>query len=243
MYTYNPFTGKLDDAGQGADDVILLQEDFCSASPISEGTYFAKVATIDLKAGRDVGHNCIAMFHVMRCLTMPYSYRSRVTVQEATIYVSVSSIHIDGHKASIVLGDATGISSDDIVLIRTSQSETNCQFTLYVRIFFKDRLFFFGRWNQLDKDNVTLTTGTIDDSLVGGFDPSLPTYHPTMADNGEYPVENVDTITITHKLNKYPSVTIIDADGDVVLADIHHASRSELTVTFTETFTGTIILN
>lgn len=243
MYNYNPFTGKLDDAGAGNEDIIKIQEDYFSASKISEGEYWAKVATIDIAAARDDGHNCVAMFHVMRCITMPYSYRTRVTVQEATIYLSVASIHTDGHRASIVLGDSTGISYEDIILIRTSQTNTNCQFELYVKLYFKDRLYFTCRWNQLDSDYITLTPGTVDDDLVGGFDSSLPSYHPTMSDSCEYEVEEVESITITHNLNKYPSVTIIDSDGDVVLADIHHTSKSILTVTFVESFTGTIILN
>ena len=48
---------------------------------------------------------------------------------------------------------------------------------------------------------------------------------------------------ITHDLDKYPSVTIVDSAGSVVIGDITYTSKSALTVTFSAAFSGKAYLN
>lgn len=48
---------------------------------------------------------------------------------------------------------------------------------------------------------------------------------------------------ITHNLDKYPSVTIVDSAGSVVVGDIEYISTSTLRVTFSSAFAGTAYLN
>ena len=48
---------------------------------------------------------------------------------------------------------------------------------------------------------------------------------------------------ITHNLDKYPSVTIVDSAGSVVMGDITYTSKSALTVTFSAAFSGKAYLN
>ena len=48
---------------------------------------------------------------------------------------------------------------------------------------------------------------------------------------------------ITHNLDKYPSVTIVDSAGSVVIGDITYTSKSALTVTFSAAFSGKAYLN
>ena len=48
---------------------------------------------------------------------------------------------------------------------------------------------------------------------------------------------------ITHNLDKYPSVTIVDSAGSVVMGDITYTSKSTLTVTFSAAFSGKAYLN
>ena len=48
---------------------------------------------------------------------------------------------------------------------------------------------------------------------------------------------------ITHNLDKYPSVTIVDSAGSVVIGDITYTSKSTLTVTFSAAFSGKAYLN
>lgn len=48
---------------------------------------------------------------------------------------------------------------------------------------------------------------------------------------------------ITHNLGKYPSVTVIDSAGSVVIGDVVYNSVNELTLTFRASFTGKATLN
>jgi len=49
--------------------------------------------------------------------------------------------------------------------------------------------------------------------------------------------------TITHNLNTYPSVTIVDSAGSQVVGDISYVSINQITITFTTTFAGKAYLN
>lgn len=57
--------------------------------------------------------------------------------------------------------------------------------------------------------------------------------------------QNIPAIswTITHNLDKYPSVTVVDSAGSVVYGDIQYISRDEIKVTFSGAFSGTAYLN
>lgn len=52
-----------------------------------------------------------------------------------------------------------------------------------------------------------------------------------------------NTWTITHDLNKYPSVTVVDSGYTVVYGSIEYISKNELTITFTDPFAGEAYLN
>ncbi len=51
------------------------------------------------------------------------------------------------------------------------------------------------------------------------------------------------TWNITHNLNKYPSVTVVDSAGTVVAGDITYVGANSLTVTFRSAFSGKAYLN
>lgn len=51
------------------------------------------------------------------------------------------------------------------------------------------------------------------------------------------------TWVITHNLNKFPSVTIVDSAGTVVIGDVTHNSNDQVTVTFNSAFAGRAYLN
>ena len=48
---------------------------------------------------------------------------------------------------------------------------------------------------------------------------------------------------ITHNLNKYPSVSVVDTANTVVYGDVNYVNANELTITFTNTFSGKAFLN
>lgn len=51
------------------------------------------------------------------------------------------------------------------------------------------------------------------------------------------------TVTVTHNLGKYPSVTVFDSAGSEIEGSIEYVDINTLIVTFTNPFTGMIILN
>lgn len=51
------------------------------------------------------------------------------------------------------------------------------------------------------------------------------------------------TVTVTHNLGKRPAVTIIDSANDECEGDVVHTSINQLVVTFSASFSGTVICN
>lgn len=48
---------------------------------------------------------------------------------------------------------------------------------------------------------------------------------------------------VTHNLNKYPSVTVVDTAGDEVIGDVHFNNSNTLTITFSSAFSGKAFIN
>lgn len=48
---------------------------------------------------------------------------------------------------------------------------------------------------------------------------------------------------IIHSLGKYPSVTIVDSGGNVVVGEVHYVSINEVVIRFTSEFSGKAYLN
>lgn len=49
--------------------------------------------------------------------------------------------------------------------------------------------------------------------------------------------------TITHSLNCFPSVTVVDSAGSVVVGDVEYISATTVRVTFVAAFAGKAYLN
>lgn len=52
-----------------------------------------------------------------------------------------------------------------------------------------------------------------------------------------------DTWTINHTLEKFPSVSVVDSSGDIVIGNITYNSTSEIVITFSASFSGKAYLN
>ena len=52
-----------------------------------------------------------------------------------------------------------------------------------------------------------------------------------------------DTWEITHNLNKYPSVTVVDSGGDQVLTDVNYVNANKIILQFSAAFSGKAYLN
>ena len=56
-------------------------------------------------------------------------------------------------------------------------------------------------------------------------------------------MSSADTWTINHNLDKYPSVSVVDSAGSLVIGDVQYISRNALIVTFVGEFSGKAYLN
>lgn len=56
-------------------------------------------------------------------------------------------------------------------------------------------------------------------------------------------MSSADTWTINHNLDKYPSVSVVDSAGSLVIGDVQYISRNALVVTFIGEFSGKAYLN
>lgn len=52
-----------------------------------------------------------------------------------------------------------------------------------------------------------------------------------------------DTWTINHTLNKFPSVSVVDSAGSIVIGNVTYNSTSQITLTFSASFSGKAYLN
>lgn len=52
-----------------------------------------------------------------------------------------------------------------------------------------------------------------------------------------------DVWMVEHDLDKYPSVTVVDSAGSIVVGDVEYNSTNTITLTFTSAFSGTAYLN
>lgn len=64
--------------------------------------------------------------------------------------------------------------------------------------------------------------------------------HSTYVHNQNVPASFWD---ITHNLASYPSVSVIDSTGGLVVGDISYVSNNRLTITFSGAFSGQAYLN
>ncbi|MBO4778095.1 MAG: hypothetical protein J5588_06330 [Bacteroidales bacterium] len=60
---------------------------------------------------------------------------------------------------------------------------------------------------------------------------------PVKAQNQSVEDDNFSKV-VTHNLGYYPLVQVVDSNGDVVLADIHHDSVNQCTISVTESING-----
>jgi hypothetical protein len=76
-----------------------------------------------------------------------------------------------------------------------------------------------------------------------GTAPGPPSFSGSFDKNYIQPFTVTDTITVTHNLQKYPAVTVVNSSKQIVLGDIEYTDMNNLTVTFTAPFSGTVYCN
>ena len=76
------------------------------------------------------------------------------------------------------------------------------------------------------------------------------TYRDTLSIQETYKFSHIhnqtvssSTWNITHNLNKYPSVSIVDSSNEEVIGEVEHINSNSLTVKFSAPFSGKAFLN
>jgi hypothetical protein len=76
------------------------------------------------------------------------------------------------------------------------------------------------------------------------------TYRDTLSIQETYKFSHIhnqtvssSTWSITHNLNKYPSVSIVDSSNEEVIGEVEHINSNSLTVKFSAPFSGKAFLN
>jgi hypothetical protein len=76
------------------------------------------------------------------------------------------------------------------------------------------------------------------------------TYRDTLSIQETYKFSHIhnqtvssNTWSITHNLNKYPSVSVVDSSNEEVIGEVQHINSNSLTVKFSAPFSGKAFLN
>ena len=54
---------------------------------------------------------------------------------------------------------------------------------------------------------------------------------------------NSSSVTVTHKLGKYPAVTVINSAKDEVVGNVEYLDPNSLVVSFSASFSGSVLCN
>lgn len=193
----------------------------------------------------------VGSIDVMSQCTNPYSNRDHY-MQAAKLLMKIVWRHPRTEaEVELRLNEAVAIDNTQFKLIEiTHDIETRTEvLDLYIRTsYIFDRFFYFYKTNVQYSDILTFTAIEAETPI---FENNLPvgtgvTFVPTDGTEDKHVAiefANKTSVSITHTLNKYPSVTIVDEDGYQILADVQYNSISNIQVTFTEAMSGNIYLN
>lgn len=97
---------------------------------------------------------------------------------------------------------------------------------------------------ETEKDNITVIVSDTIKNTVKASDLTDGTFLKFISDNFIFnQAIPSSTWHITHNLDKYPSVTIVDSSNKVVIGAIQYISTSAIDVTFTGEFAGKAYLS
>jgi len=91
-----------------------------------------------------------------------------------------------------------------------------------------------------DTNNLGATANFALSSLTQFFEENITLVSATTIFNQDTPTT---TWSIVHDLNKFPSVTVVDSSGNVVIGEIVYLGPISLTITFESSFSGKAYLN
>lgn len=91
-----------------------------------------------------------------------------------------------------------------------------------------------------DTNNLGATANFALSSLTQFFEENITIVSATTIFNQDTPAT---TWNVIHGLNKFPSVTVVDSSGNVVIGEVLYSGVNSLTITFESSFSGKAYLN
>lgn len=192
----------------------------------------------------------VGRIDVMAQNTNPYVTRDSY-LQAATLLISVAYPYPEfASKVEFYIKDSVALPADCVKLVEVQRGENMLPpiglYDLYIRTSKQyDRFFYFYRTNY----GTPIFTPFLADPVISDGELTWRianqytglSWVPT--DGNSFAFTNATTVTIDHNLNKMPSVTIVDSEGKMILADVQYISTSQITITFSSLTSGTVYLN
>lgn len=104
-----------------------------------------------------------------------------------------------------------------------------------------------GMLNAATTDNILASAAQVYDNIQGMSQEEI---NAQIINSGNISINALTYIqeelsnkwVITHNMNKFPSVTIIDSDNCLVFADVHYDSENQITINFSKEIKGKVYL-
>lgn len=252
-YTFNPFSNKLDAINSPA-ELSKQSGAVCGFSgvrlPNSETIF--KLATIRMEVpsssyaiDEDYGEfSCLLT--VMQHQSKAYSLGNEA-IFAGQFFLKILFRHSSSMNASIMMLTNSNITLDSINIIARDEEGNSLVriFDIYINIANDYSRYFYSMDLGLAHMKGVSIIDAETEQGVSVLPSSLAELTVTKSISGEqrFAVTNQTTVTCVHNMGKYPSVTILDDTNKLVLADVTYTSELQLQVTFSQQFTGSVILN
>ena len=249
-YTYNPFIGNLD-AVPSTEEVEQQVQSFCGFTAVRQSSSYPwlKLARIKMQVPStsymedDYGYFS-GLFTVMSQVTKAYNYGFNFAAVQ--FYLQIGFKHYTNMEAKVIVTNNNVLTPDDIAIVAVDSDDSQLirSFDLFIRCPYDYARFFFSvNWGSKTANGIQLLTATSEQPI--GSIPASNNFvvNKYLYNYREYAVTGVSNTTIVHNMGRYPSVTIVDNNHEMVLADVVYTSKNEIALSFIQSFTGTVILN
>ncbi len=141
-------------------------------------------------------------------------------VKEDNLY----DVIIDGYLYTNIPSIFTGLTNNNTVKIKVPQGQYS-------------QMYIEGKYNITIQNGGTSTGVT---SVNGKTGDIIIQEDKTYVHNQ---LEASDTWVINHNLNKFPNVTIVDSENNMVMGEVQYNSENQITISFIGSFLGKAFLN
>lgn len=252
-YIFNPFSNQLDAITSPA-EISKQSGTVCGFSGVRlpQAETIFKLATVRIEIPSST-YSTEEDYGEFSCLLTVLQHQSKAyslglgAISAGQFYLKIIFRHASSMDASIVMLNNSNITLDSInIIARDAEGNSLVRtFDIYINIDRDYARYFFSMDLGLAHMKGISIVNTESEQGVSALPSSLAELTVVKSIYGEqrFPVANQTTVTCAHNMGKYPSVTIIDSNNKLVLADVTYTSELQIQVTFSTQFTGTVILN